>query len=297
MCCAPARCSELFATEGLKQEAVHKTRLRVGEGLIGDIASHARPLALAAQHHPQFAYRPETGGRDLSVADGRADPARRARARRPCGAEPDPAQLRREEIETLETVAMVVAELIASGELVGKGELAPEQGIACCPPAWRARWRQAWRAASPYCTSRTSRCKQLVAEDPNREIERLDDAMSLMKLALDDMLASSEDGGGGEHREILKPTACSPKTRAGQPILEAIGTGLTAETAVQKVQNDTARPDARNQRSLYPRTPGRSRRSRQPVLRHLVGDAVQPASAICRTRAILVAATWVRRNC
>src|SRR5690348_8961661 len=51
---------ELFATEGLKQEAVHQTRLRVGEGLIGDIASHARPLALAdAQHHPQFAYRPE----------------------------------------------------------------------------------------------------------------------------------------------------------------------------------------------------------------------------------------------
>src|SRR5215475_4159356 len=53
---------ELFATEGLKQEAVHQTRLRVGEGLVGDIAHHARPLSLAdAQHHPQFAYRPETG--------------------------------------------------------------------------------------------------------------------------------------------------------------------------------------------------------------------------------------------
>jgi phosphotransferase system enzyme I (PtsP) len=53
---------ELFATEGLKKEAVHKTRLRVGEGLIGDIASHARPLAQSeAQHHPQLANRPETG--------------------------------------------------------------------------------------------------------------------------------------------------------------------------------------------------------------------------------------------
>src|SRR3954468_12677621 len=53
---------ELFATEGLKQEAVHKTRLRVAEGLVGDIAAHARPLALAdAQSHPNFAYRPETG--------------------------------------------------------------------------------------------------------------------------------------------------------------------------------------------------------------------------------------------
>src|SRR5258708_13116187 len=53
---------ELFATEGLKQEAVHKTRLALGEGLVGDIAAHARPLALAdAQPHPNFAYRPQPG--------------------------------------------------------------------------------------------------------------------------------------------------------------------------------------------------------------------------------------------
>src|SRR5512147_2650870 len=51
---------ELFATEGLNPDAVHKTRLRVGEGLVGDIAAHARPLALSdAQAHPLFAYRPE----------------------------------------------------------------------------------------------------------------------------------------------------------------------------------------------------------------------------------------------
>ena len=53
---------ELFATEGLRPEAVHRTRLRVGEGLVGVIAATARPLALAdAQAHPDFAYRPETG--------------------------------------------------------------------------------------------------------------------------------------------------------------------------------------------------------------------------------------------
>src|SRR5258708_14770817 len=53
---------ELFATEGLRPEAVHRTRLRVGEGLVGAIAATARPLALAnAQSHPSFAYRPETG--------------------------------------------------------------------------------------------------------------------------------------------------------------------------------------------------------------------------------------------
>jgi phosphotransferase system enzyme I (PtsP) len=53
---------ELFATEGLNQDAVHKTRLRVGEGLVGEIAQTARTLALSdAQSHPNFAYRPETG--------------------------------------------------------------------------------------------------------------------------------------------------------------------------------------------------------------------------------------------
>src|SRR5437763_1145350 len=53
---------ELFATQGLNPSAVHRTRLRVGEGLVGDIAAHQRPLALDdAQSHPQFAYRPETG--------------------------------------------------------------------------------------------------------------------------------------------------------------------------------------------------------------------------------------------
>src|SRR5258708_40280796 len=53
---------ELFATQGLNPSAVHRTRLRVGAGLVGDIAAHNRPLAVDdAQRHPQYAYRPETG--------------------------------------------------------------------------------------------------------------------------------------------------------------------------------------------------------------------------------------------
>jgi phosphotransferase system enzyme I (PtsP) len=53
---------ELFATEGLNPSAVHRTRLRMGEGLVGNIAAHARTLNLSdAQAHPDFAYRPETG--------------------------------------------------------------------------------------------------------------------------------------------------------------------------------------------------------------------------------------------
>src|SRR5690242_21692397 len=53
---------ELFATHGLRKEAVHVTRLRMGEGRVGTIAGEGRALNLAeAAQHPSFAYRPETG--------------------------------------------------------------------------------------------------------------------------------------------------------------------------------------------------------------------------------------------
>src|SRR6266481_1826969 len=125
---------ELFATEGLRREAVHNTRLRVGEGLVGVIAATARPLALAdAQSHPDFAYRPETGeehydslmgvpilrgGRVLGVL------AVQNRSLR---------HYTEDEIEVLQTIAMVVAELAARGELVNPLEIAQGQGGGMLP--------------------------------------------------------------------------------------------------------------------------------------------------------------------
>src|ERR1700692_3916719 len=130
----PGEVLELFATEGLKPEAVHRTRLRVGEGLVGDIASHARPLALAdAQSHPNFAYRPETGeeiykslmgvpilrgGRVVGVLVVQNRKAR---------------NYSEEEIEAVETTAMVLAELVASGDLVPRNETRPTEGIGLLP--------------------------------------------------------------------------------------------------------------------------------------------------------------------
>ena len=53
---------ELFATHGLRKEAVHVTRLAFGEGLVGTIAEEGRVLNLdEAASHPEFVYRPETG--------------------------------------------------------------------------------------------------------------------------------------------------------------------------------------------------------------------------------------------
>ena len=53
---------ELFATRGLNAEAVHVTKLAMGEGLTGYIAKNVETLNLdEAASHPDFQYRPETG--------------------------------------------------------------------------------------------------------------------------------------------------------------------------------------------------------------------------------------------
>ncbi|HEC14693.1 MAG TPA: GAF domain-containing protein, partial [Rhodospirillales bacterium] len=125
---------ELFSTRGLKPSAVHRTRLRISEGLIGDIAARARPLALAdAQSHPNFVFRPETGEevyRSLMgvpvLRDGRVIGVLAVQN----GSSRHYAE---EEVETLQTVAMVLAELIAAGNLVGRAELQAVDGIAVRP--------------------------------------------------------------------------------------------------------------------------------------------------------------------
>lgn len=282
---------ELFATEGLKAEAVHLTRLRVGEGLVGDIASHARPLALAdAQHHPQFAYRPETGEELYQSLMG----VPILRSGRVLGVLVVQNKTRRhyteEEVETLETVAMVVAELIAGGELVGREELSPITGIGVLPERLEAQ------ALAPGLALGTAvlhqpdiTLTQLVAEDPTREIDRLDDAFSSMKLALDELL-TEHDGPGGEHREVLETYRMLAEDRGwASRIIEAIETGLTAEAAVQKVQNDM-RARMRDIQDPYLR----ERLSdlddlNNRLLRHLLGIQELPEARDLPENAILVA--------
>ena len=282
---------ELFATEGLKAEAVHLTRLRVGEGLVGDIASHARPLALAdAQHHPQFAYRPETGEELYQSLMG----VPVLRSGRVLGVLVVQNRTRRhyteEEVETLETVAMVVAELIAGGELVGREELSPITGIGVLPERLEAQVLAPGLALGIAVLHQPDiTLTQLVAEDPLKEIDRLDDAFTSMKLALDELL-TEQDGTSGEHREVLETYRMLAEDRGwANRIIEAIETGLTAEAAVQKVQNDM-RARMRDIQDPYLR----ERLSdlddlNNRLLRHLLGIQELPEARDLPDNAILVA--------
>ncbi|WP_142850732.1 phosphoenolpyruvate--protein phosphotransferase [Telmatospirillum sp. J64-1] len=233
---------ELFATEGLQQGAVHQTRLRVGEGLIGDIAAHARPLALAdAQSHPNFAYRPETGEEIFHSLMG----VPIIRGGRVIGVLAVQNRTRRhyqdEEVETLETVAMVLAELVAGGELIRREELLPIDGLAVLPLRMEGvRLNAGLGMGTAVLHQPRIAVQKFVAEDPNAELERLRRALGEMHLKLKELFSSADLAEGGEHVDIFETYRMFAEDAGWiSKISEAIRTGLTAEAAVQKVHDDT----------------------------------------------------------
>jgi phosphotransferase system, enzyme I, PtsP len=233
---------ELFATEGLRSEAVHRTRLRIGEGLVGVIAATARPLTLAdAQSHPDFAYRPETGeeiyhslmgvpilrgGRVLGVLVVQNRSLR---------------HYTEDEIEVLQTIAMVVAELAATGELVNPLEIAQSQGGGLLPVRLVGIRLNAGLAIGPAVLHEPRLLiRQVVAEDVDGELKRLRHGVAAMRSAVDELVATSRGLGIGEHRDVLETYRMFAADRGWVArIADAIRSGLTAEAAVQKVRDET----------------------------------------------------------
>ncbi len=233
---------ELFATQGLRSDAVHQTRLQIGEGLVGDIAAHARPLALAdARSHPLFAFRPETGEEIYSALMG----VPILRGGRVLGVlvvqNRTQRQYADEEIETLQTVAMVLAELVAGGELIKREELRPDADMVLLPE------RLDGTTLSPGLATGTALLHRprliietIVAEDPGLELSRLANATTDLQGQLEQLMQRSDLAVAGEPREILETYLMFARDRGWRRRIEAaIRSGLTAEAAVQKVQNDT----------------------------------------------------------
>jgi phosphotransferase system enzyme I (PtsP) len=233
---------ELFATEGLRPEAVHRTRLRVGEGLVGLIAANARPLALAdAQSHPDFAYRPETGEEVYHslmgvpiLRSGRVSGVLVVQNR-------TPRHYAEDEIEVLQTIAMIVAELAASGELVNPLEMAQSRGGVSLPMRLDGIRLNPGLAVAPAVLYEPKVViRQVVAEDVAGEQKRLRHAVAAMQQAIDALVDTSHGLGPGEHRDIIETYRMFAADRGwlGR-INEAVRSGLTAEAAVQKVRDET----------------------------------------------------------
>ena len=233
---------ELFATEGLRPEAVRHTRLRIGEGLIGEIAAKARPLSFSDAHsHPKFAYRPETGEEAFSslmgvpiLRDGRGMGVLAVQ-------NISPRQYTEEEVEALQTVAMVLAELVAGGDLLSGEELALLEGIALRPMRLEGvQLTSGLGLGIAHLHQRRLAVRKIVAEDTAHEHDRLRNAVADMHGALDDMLRSSDLAANGEHRDVLEAYRMIAQDVGWlRRIGDAISAGLTAEAAVQKVNDET----------------------------------------------------------
>lgn len=248
----PTQELELFATEGLKPTAVHKTRLRVGEGLVGDIAAHARPLNLAdAQSHPGFAYRPETGEEIYKSLMG----VPVLRSGRVVGVLVVQNRTKRnyteEEVEALQTVAMVLAEVVAASDLINLSELDEPNLTRRRPFHIRgASFSEGIALGHAVLHEPRVHVAKLIAEDVDLELKRLEQAVYELRGSIDDMLETEDLSHAGEHREVLQAYRMFANDRGWlQRMSEAVRTGLTAEAAVERVQNDTR---ARLQRAADP---------------------------------------------
>jgi phosphotransferase system enzyme I (PtsP) len=232
---------ELYATEGLNRQAVHQTVLRSDEGLVGLVASEANAINLSEAHaHPAFSYRPETGEEIYHSFLG--VPVLRAgntlgvlvvqnRARRTYS---------EEEVEALQTTAMVLAEMIASGELSALASPGAE-------PAARRALHLSGTAlndgiALGHVVLHEPRVviTNFIADDPHKERQRLIAAVTTLRADLDAMLEHGDVAEGGEHRDVLEAYRMFAHDRGWvHKLEEAVSTGLTAEAAVERVQSDT----------------------------------------------------------
>ena len=79
-----------------------------------------------------------------------------------------------------------------------------------------------------------------IADDVQKELKRLDEAIATLRADLDVMLERGDVADGGEHREVLEAYRMFAHDRGWMHRLrEAVMTGLTAEAGVERVQSDT----------------------------------------------------------
>ncbi len=233
---------ELFATRGLKQEAVHVTKLALGEGLVGTIAEQIATLNLdEATSHPDFAYRPETG-EDLFHSFAGVPIIRKEDAVGVlCVQHADPRRYEEVEIEALQTVAMVLSELIANAGLIDNAEQRGNKvAMATAQLVSGLKLVDGMAAGVAVFHQPRVTIEHTVAEDTEAERHRVYAAFDKMREQIERMASEAEFGVEGEHREILemyKMFAYDEGWR--RRINEAIDSGLTAEAAIERVQQRT----------------------------------------------------------
>ena len=231
---------ELFATHGLRKEAVHVTRLHMGEGLVGTIAAEGRVLNLAeAAEHPAFLYKPETGEERFHSFAG----VPIVRLESPIGVlavqHAEPRGYEDVEIEALQTVAMVLSEMIAAARLTDGSR---RSRLRSAGPLRLSGLKLVAGMAKGQAVFHEPRVvvEHTVAEDIEAERDRVYSAFRKMREQIDNMARDPEFGTAGEHQEILETYRMFAYDEGwSRRINAAIDSGLTAEAAIERVQQRT----------------------------------------------------------
>ena len=195
---------ELFATHGLRKEAVHVTRLKLGEGLVGTIAGEGRVLNLAeAASHPEFVYRRETGEERYHSFAGVPIVYRESPVGVLAVQHAEPRRYDDVEIEALQTVAMVLSELIAGARLV---DGARRGRLRSAGPLRLAGLKLVAGMAMGNAVFHEPRVivEHTVADDIEAERDRVYGAFRKMREQIDNITREAEFGTTGEHAEILE---------------------------------------------------------------------------------------------
>ena len=232
---------ELFATRGLAQEAVHVTRMSIGEGLVGLIADKIDTLNLAeAASHPDFSYRPETGEEKFHSFAG-VPIVRRERAIGVlCVQHAEPRRYEEVEIEALQTVAMVLSELITNAEFVDADDVDGRAALTGTEQLHGLALVKGLAIGQAVFHQPRVTIEHVVAEDTEAERQRVYLAFDKMREQIDRMASQVEFGVGGEHDEVLETYKMFAYDEGwSRRINEAIDSGLTAEAAIERVQQRT----------------------------------------------------------
>jgi phosphotransferase system enzyme I (PtsP) len=233
---------ELYATVGLNQEAVHVTKLAMGEGLVGTIAEQIATLNLdEATSHPDFAYKPETG-EELFHSFAGVPIIRKEDAVGVLSVQhAEPRRYDEVEIEALQTVAMVLSELIANAGLIDNAEARGSKVLntAADQLTGLKLVDGMARGFAVYHQPRIT-IEHTVAEDTEAERHRVYSAFDKMREQIDRMASQAEFGGDGEHREVIEMYKMFAYDEGwSRRINGAIDSGLTAEAAIERVQQRT----------------------------------------------------------
>ncbi len=228
---------ELCATEGLELEAVHQTRMRLGEGLVGRVARMGQPINTPdAPSEHGFRYMPETGEERYSSFLG--VPIQRLGER--LGVlvvqSKDKREFSEDAVYALEVVAMVLAEMTELGAFTGEGEALKARHKS--PAMFRGVVGQEGSAVGHvWLHEPRVLVTKPIADDSEAEVLRLHDAIEQLREALD-LMVNDVPANEIEQREVLEAYRMFAHSRSWLKRMEEdVRAGLSAEAAVEKEQS------------------------------------------------------------